>query len=153
MTKGDNINLFTHLNKLGKFTGVKFAYAVAKNLALLKPEYEALIMSVVSTEEYNKYDKERVELAERHAKKDENGKAISKDNKYELEDEKAFEAEFETLKDTHKEAIEARRAQIEEQNELLKTESTITLYKVKLEDLPKDISVVEMNNIMDIVEG
>ncbi|MFA6077366.1 MAG: hypothetical protein WC735_04825 [Candidatus Paceibacterota bacterium] len=152
MTKGDNINLFSTLNKLGKLTGVKFAYAVARNLAFLKPEYEALQEAVKPTEDFVKYEEERVELAKEYAKKDAEGKPISENNAYVLEDKETFDVKFIELKKKHKKTLEAREAQLKEQEELLKTDSTLVLYKVKIEDVPKDITVAQMNSILEIVE-
>ena len=42
MIKGDNITLFNALSdkKLGQLSGAKFAYAVARNLAILQPEID-----------------------------------------------------------------------------------------------------------------
>jgi hypothetical protein len=152
MTKGENINLYATLTKLGKFAGVKFAYAVAKNISLLKPEYEALVKAVEPSDDFKKFEIERVELAKYYAKKNEAGEPISKDGKYELEDEKVFEFAFEALKETHKLAIDARHTQIKEQEELLKEESTVVLYKVKLEEVPKDITAEQMSGLLEIIE-
>lgn len=152
MTKGDNISLYQNLTKLGKLSGVKFAYAVAKNIAILKPELEALQKSLEAAPEYTEFEKARIALAESMAKKDENGKPVSEDGKFVMEDDEAFEKAFTALKEEHKDALEARKVQIEEQNELLKTESTIVLHKVKLEDVPREITVEQMQSIAEIVE-
>ena len=42
MTKQDIVELWQGLNKVRHLTGVKFAYAVAKNINILKPEVTAL---------------------------------------------------------------------------------------------------------------
>jgi hypothetical protein len=151
MTKGEAISLYNALGKLGYLSGVKFAYAVSKNLSLLKPELEALQKAVEPSEEYKVYDKKRVELAEKYAKKDENEKAVIINNEYKIENQKEFNKEFEKLKKEFPKEIEIRDNQIKEQNELLKTEYTGELYKVSLFDIPKEITVAQMDSIMAIV--
>ncbi len=164
MTKGETVNLYANLKKLGTLRGVKFAYAVAKNTALLDTEVEALKKALEMTEEFKKYDDARVKLAEEYSKKDEKGKPVLLKTtnergeivreEYDLAEEtKAeWEEKFETLKLEHKEAIDARDAQIQEQNELLKTESTLTFHKIKLADVPVDITSAQMGFIYEIVE-
>lgn len=151
MTKGEAISLFNTLNKLGHLSGVKFAYVVSKNISLLKPEFEALQKAVEPTEEFKEYDKKRVALAESFAKKDGDGKAVIENGEYVIEDREAFEIAFKKLKEDNKKVVEARDKQIDEQNEILKTESDVVLYKVSVEDIPKDITVSQMYSIGEIV--
>jgi Fe2+ transport system protein B len=158
MTKADNISLYNVLSdkKLQSLTGVKFAYAVSKNLSLLQPEIDALKKALESKEDYNKYEEARIELAKKHAKKDEKGKEVTTLGKngqeeYVMEDMSIFEKAFKALKEEHKEAIDARDEQIKEQNELLKTDSTIELHKVSLSDVPQDITVGQMQGISAMV--
>jgi len=157
-TKGDNINLFNALSdkRLGQLVGAKFAYAVSRNLSLLQPEIDAIKKALEATDEFVKYDAERVKLAESHAKKDEDGKALKVKNaqgleEFVLEDKEAFEKAFEALKEEHKAVLDAREAQVKEQNDLLKTESTITLYKIALADVPNTITTEQMKSISEIV--
>ncbi len=65
MTKEDGLNLFNALNKLGYLSGVKFAYAVSKNMGLLKSEADSL------TKANEPYENARIELAKKYSKKDE----------------------------------------------------------------------------------
>ena len=156
--KGDNITLFNSLSdkKLGQLSGAKFAYAVARNLAILQPEIDAIKKALEATDEFVKYDAERVKLAEAHAKVGEDGKVMKVKNaqgfeEFVLEDKEAFEKAFEVLKAEKKAVLDAREAQVKEQNELLKTESTITLYKIALADVPNTITTEQMKAISEIV--
>jgi len=154
MLKSDLLVLNQNLNKLGNLSGVKFAYCVSRNLSLIKPEIESLQKIVEPSEEYQKFDKERIEMVEKFAKKDEKGKAIQVNNNYEIEEGKQEELdkEFGILKMEHQEAFDAREKQIAEYNELLKTELTIVLHKIALADVPQNITVQQMYGISDIVE-
>ena len=62
-----------------------------------------------------------------------------------------FDKAFEALKEEHKAILEARQKQVDEQNELLKTESTVTLYKVALADVPNAITADQMKGLAEII--
>lgn len=152
MKKSELLILFKSLNTMGGLKGVKFAYAVAKNINLLKSEVESLDKASAPDEEYLEFEKERVKLAEEHAKKDENGKAIVSDNKYEVEDIGKFEAELETIREKYSVAVEKRKIQMEEFSKILEEEADVKLCKVSLENIPADISTAQMYAISQIVE-
>lgn len=166
MNKGDNINLYNALSdkKLGSLQGAKFAYAISRNLGLLQPEIEALKKSVEqinSEEKYVAYEKARIKLAEEYANKDDKGLPIKIKkivNKVEtevfdgLDNNPEWEKVVASLREEHKEAIDNFNKQQTEQNELLKTESTITLYKVALADVPNAITADQMKRLAEIVE-
>ncbi len=156
MTRQEILVLFRGLNSLGNLTGVNFSYAVMRNMNRLKPEIEALEKSLEPTEEYKKYDEERVELCKEQARKDEDGKPITVrdvngQEKYDV-DEITFAPLLEALKEKYKDVVEARIAQEKEYNELLKTETDVDLFKVKIENVPEAISTVQMYAISPIIE-
>ena len=159
MKKSEVLILYKTLNKLGSLTGVKFTYAVAKNLNILKNEIESLDKSMEPSEKFQEFDKERIKLVEMHAEKDKKGKAkmeIAENGaqQYVIDPEnKMFKKAFDALKVKHKEAVGAREKQVEEYTKLLASDSDVTLYKVKLDDVPKEISAVQMAGIYDIVDG
>ena len=154
MTKLELLNLNVALTKLGNLSGVKFAYGVSKNLAILKPEMEALEKASAMTDEYKKFEEARIKIAEKYSKKDKDGKAIIKDNSYDIEEDKKeeMEKEFDILKKENEEVFNAREKQIMEYAELIKSESNVTLYKIALSDVPSNITVAQMASISSIVE-
>lgn len=152
MKKSEALQLFKSLNSLGNLTGVKFAYAVSKNLGLLKPEIVALDKSLEPSPEFTKYDELRVELAKKHAKKDDKGNPIIENARYVLENEEEFNKEWEALKVEHKPALDGRQAQLDEYDKLLETECDINLHKVKLEFVPEAINVQQIHAISAIIE-
>ena len=153
MTKSEVLQLYNNLNQLGKLSGVKFSYAVARNLALLKPEVEAINKTLEPSKEFLEWDKERVALAQEYSKKDEKDKPIVEGNRYVMENEKTFNKELEKKQKNHKSAIDAREKQIEEYMKLLEEKTDeIKLYKIKLEHIPESITTQQMNGIVDIVE-
>ena len=154
MKKSEILTLFRALNTLGQLQGVKFSYSISRNLAILKPEIEALEKASAPTPEFLEMDKERIKLVEEHAEKDEKGKPKKKGNEYVIPEDKKedFENAFEAFKIEHKELYDAREKQIEEYTALLETESDIKLHKVNLADVPQNITVSQMHSISSFVE-
>jgi hypothetical protein len=150
-TKSDALLLYQALNRLGNMSGVKFAYGVSRNLALLKPEIESLQKAIEATPEFMKFDEKRVELAKKYAKKDDKGEPIITNNNYEMENQVVFDEEFSALKEEYKKEFEARQAQLEEYNEMLQSESDVVLYKIPVSYVPETINVSQMNSIAAII--
>ena len=157
MLKSESITLFRNLNTLGGLKGVKFSYAVAKNLNILKPELESLEKSMEASDSFKEYDAKRVVLVEKHANKDKDGKPKKEEvngvEQYVVEEnKKAFEKDWESLKKEYKDALDARQKQTDEYTELLTTKSEVVLHKIKLEDVPADINAQQMAGIVDLVD-
>jgi uncharacterized coiled-coil DUF342 family protein len=157
MKKSQIVELFKGLQQLKNLSGVKFAYAISKNISLLEKEIESLKASINPSEEFLKFEKERVDLAKKYAEKDENDSPKISTNpqgvqEYVIENKKAFNKEIEALRKKYKKTIEERQKQYEEYKELLDTESKVELYKIKIDDVPKEITVEQMNIIKDLVE-
>lgn len=152
MTKQEIINLYNNLNTLGDLRGVKFSYGVARNIQKLKQEVDAFQLVSKPSEEYSVFDNERIELAKSHSKKDDKGEPVVVGNEFQIEDEKKFNKELDALRKKHKSAIEAREKQIEEVTALLEEESTVELHKIKIEDVPEDITTAQMSAIFSLIE-
>ena len=152
MTKKESMTLYQGLNKLGNLKGVKFAYAVSKNITALQKEMDILDKSYEGSERFKKFELERLELVKKFAKKNDQGGFMIKDGQYELEDEKAFNEAFENLKKENQEVVDEREKQMTEFNALMATESDITLFKIAFTDVPADISVNQMHSISPIIE-
>ena len=73
------------------------------------------------------------------------------ENVYEIENQMAVDKEFEALKLEHKEVFDARIKQIDEFNELLKTDSSVVLYTIPLSYVPEGITVAQMYSIALII--
>ena len=152
MKKKDLLALFNSLNSLGSLKGVKFAYAVSRNINKLKSEAESLQKAISPMPLFVEFEKERIELAKSHAKKDESGKPQAKEGSFVLEDPVKFEAEFDKLKKKHKEAISEREKQEDDFKLLLEEEVEIELYKVKLDDVPEEITAQQLHFVSEIIE-
>ena len=152
MTRENAVVLYQNLQSIGDLKGVKFAYAVAKNSNILKREIDALNTAIKPLPGFEAYDTARVELAKKFAKKDEKGEPVIEDNQYVLEDKPAFDIGLAELRESFKETLEIRQTQLDEYKKLLAEEVGLTLHKVKLDDVPKEITVDQMTALQEMIE-
>lgn len=151
MTNKNIIALYNDLKAIN-LKGVKFSYGIAKNLSILEIEIKAIEKTTEFTPDFKNYEKERIELASKHAKKDEEGKVVIENGRYILEDKDTADQEFKELREKYKEALEERDQQLEDYKALLEEESSVELFKIKLSDVPEDISTEQMTSIFAIIE-
>jgi hypothetical protein len=138
MTKEKVLELFKGLQGVANLSGVKFSYAVAKNINLLKSEIEALDKAL------EPYDKLRIELVKKYAKKDKNGREVVMGNNYVIDDRKAFSDELKELQDGNQD--------YQDYLELLKGELEIKLHQISQSDVPEAITTQQMIDIVDIIK-
>lgn len=154
--KKDLLPLFENLQKLSNLKGVKFSYAIARNVVIVKKEVEAIEESLKPFDEFVEYEKERIELAKKHSEKDEKGnpKIINENGRevFVMKDKAKFDKVFEEFKIKHKVTLDKRQKQIDEYNEFLETESDIEFFKIELSDVPEDISVEQMQGIQLLIK-
>lgn len=153
MDKNDTISLYNGIHSVMGLVGVIFGYALNKNLEIMRPEIEALQKAITPSEKFIEYDKKRVEIVKKHALKDEKGDFIVNASGYDVGDNISIvEEEIKPLNEEYAKAIKDREDQIKEYNKLIKEDSSIKLYKVKLENLPKDITGEQQKAIFPIIE-
>lgn len=125
--------------------GEKFAYAVLKNKQKIDSAYELWKDTNIKynpNDDFLAYDKERVELAESFAKKDEKGEPIIKDERYDIEDKDAFEKSLNLLKEKYDVAIKGREAQIADYEKEMDEEYEVDFHGVS--EVPDTISAREL---------
>ncbi len=157
MKKSEIVLLYNGLNSVGNLAGVIFSYCVNKNLNIITPEIEALQRSITPSKEFLEYDNKRIEIVKKYAAKDGKGEFIMKvtngQQSYDVgENEKVIEDEMLPIREEYKEVISNHEKQMTEYNALLDTDSNVELYKVKLENVPKDITAQQMKSIFLIIE-
>ncbi len=138
------INLYQMLGYLGELTGAKFTYTISKNKEILKKVVEEIQKKAEMHENYREYEKERVELNEKYAKRDKDGNPEVKDKNYVIKDKAKFEEEVEKLKKKHKDAIEQREQQREDIDKLADEEITLELKTLPIGIIPNEITVDQM---------
>jgi sensor histidine kinase YesM len=155
LTRQQVSDLYSGLQGVASVKGAKFAYAVARNISLLKNEIEALSEAYKMDEGYTTYEKERMELAKSHAEVDDKGKPkttiVNGSSEFVVKDHSAFEADFEKLKETHSDAFYGREKQVEEFKELLESETEVELHALQSENVPEDITAGQLTSIFEIV--
>ena len=134
---------YSALSKLGKLKGVKFSYAVAKNIGRIESHLKELELAIKPDQEYEQYDKLRVQIVEKHADKDENGVPIIEGNQYKVDEEK-IKQEIDDLNDKYADAIKYRERQMDEFQKMLNEDVGIEIHMIDKESLPDDISVEQM---------
>ena len=142
--------LFEELKTIN-LTG-KVGYAIAKNRRLVEQEVETLQETVKASKEFETYEKERVEIAKKHAKKDEKGKEVIENNSYILEDQEAFDKEFEVLKEAQNEVIETRKKQLEDFNDLLEEQTTLELFHITEDKIPENATAQEVYTLLKLIK-
>ena len=144
------------LTDSGKLQGVKFAYAVAKNKKLIEEEVEALNEGLNPSEKFKEYDEKRVELAKEHAEKDEDGNAVmvGEENikSFDIKDIAKFTKDLEKIQEEYKTELEARDKQLKDYEKLMDEDTKLELQKVKLENVPEEITGEQLELISEIIE-
>lgn len=157
MNKDKIVTLFKNLPKLDNLSGGKFAYFVAKNISATRSEVEALEAILKNSKEYDEYEEERVALALENAETDDKGKPKiimnqQMQTEYVMKDPLKWIKEFKALNKKHKKVLDAKQKQLDEYNEMLKEESDVKLHRIKMEHVPANISVAQMNIIVDLID-
>ncbi len=143
------------LQAVGGLKGIKFAYAVAKNLKIVNSELEIIEKLRMPSKEYIKtYDKERLELCEKYCEKDEKDEPKTNVTGYEFtpENRKKFEREVEELKAKHPGVVKEYEDQIEEYNKMIGEEMEIELFMIDQANIPEDITTGQLSGIIQIVK-
>lgn len=153
MTNKELIELNKILDQVSNIKGKRFAYMVVKNKSLIEEELKHF--EKIKREphpKYQEYESKRTELCVKHSNKDEEGNAKSVDGKYDIADIKAFQEEFEELKETYKEVFEDLKEAEDDFNNFLNDEINVELVKVKMDDLPDDIDAEFLMKLKNVIE-
>jgi hypothetical protein len=119
---------------------VRCAHGLAKNLSVFKPEIDGITGAEKTLETY---EKGRVSICEKHAKKDVDGKAILKNGNYEMVDNDAFISDLKIWREASKE--------YQEFDKFMAEEIEVNFQLVKIEDFPSEIEGVFMEVLLPIV--
>ena len=158
MKKEDLFNMLNAINKLGNVKGVKFAYALAKNKNKLMTECkiieEAMEKLPPALEKENKeYQKKRIDLNKKHARKKDDGQPMIISGRYIIEDQDKFDKEYAKLEKEYKKIIDKQQELRETNEKLLKEESEdLKFHHIKLADVPEDITMNQLEVLMEIID-
>lgn len=159
MLNRDLFDLLSKLHTLSNLKGVKFAYAVNKNIKALKKEVEDLRESIKPSASFEKYQEAYKELHASYAIAnedgtpkvfDEGGKQVNKVSEDKLPE---FNAKVKELEAEYADALSEREEQLKEFEKMLGEDADgFEFYKVKLEYVPEDITTEQMSIVMPLVD-
>jgi len=149
--KADLFAVLAHIKRSNaegmKKTNPFFNYAVMRNIDLL--EKGALAVRDTNILVLTDYNKERIALAEQHAEKDKDGKAITLDNgrRYDIQpgNAEAFNTAFLQLREKHKEVLDKSKA-------FMEAEEDVEVFGMKLETFP-EIEIDVQDALMSLIAG
>lgn len=133
-----------------------FSYAASKTHRLLDDELrainEAMSAASASSPEFDKFNAERIELCEKFAERDENGDLVNRGGSFVISDRVGFDAEFESLKEKHSEAISMFESNQREFSELMESEVEVDVHVVESEKLPDSITSGQVDSLMPMIQ-
>ncbi|KKN98405.1 hypothetical protein LCGC14_0144970 [marine sediment metagenome] len=152
MKNRDVLRIAAGLSAVANIKGVKWNYAVARNLRTLEMIVQSLQDASKPPEAFMAYQKERIDLCIKHAVKDDDGKPQVSNFEYIIQDRVSFDVELKALQDQHADMISAREQQIEEYNELLEDSVDINLFLLSPDNIPEEVTGGQLAAIMEIIE-
>lgn len=150
-----NDTLNKHLEELNKLKGATFAWTLNKNIKAIQKESKSIYKVQRVTEEYSKFEQDRVLICEAFSTKDESGKPnlviVDGKQQYDLDpNNEDFKTQMQALRDLNIGVIAEQKQIYDDFNKLLKEENkNLELKTIALEDVPKEINV-ELMNIIDV---
>lgn len=157
MKHSDILALDGAIRSCGNLAGVKFAYALSKNLRLIEPIVKSMADSLQPGAEFKAYNLERVQLAEKHCIKDASDRPVIADGKYQFtpQDRITFDARLNDLQVKFADAIAERKQQEDDYIALLDSEideQTLPVFHiVKLADVPEGITAGQLEGIHQLI--
>jgi len=124
--------------------GVRFAYAMAKNVAKMKDEITALAAAEGASR--GEYEKQRVALCRQYCDKDGNGKPVMVDGKFSgLSECPEFHVAVAKLMETF-------NPKIADFDKMMSEEIALDLHKVALTDFPEQLTGEQMAALLPVVD-
>ncbi len=161
MTKEEVINFAVHVDRVNGHKGAKFNYALCVNQEEANKIKRAVEKINKPADDFMKYEKARLDLCSEMAEKGDDNKPKTRvvpvpgggmrSEFVGLDDNPEFKQRMEELLKKHDAAIEARKAQTAEVEELLQEEAEIDLHMVRFEDVPETLTREHMNPLMPMI--
>lgn len=141
------------LSELVSVKNKKVAMFILKNNELIDEAIKPLKELIEPSNEYAKYDGERILACVNFADKDEQGKPMVKDEKFCIPEDKmpAFNAAIAELTEKHKAAVEEELNRPKKYNDLLNEDLNIKLKTIKVKELPNDIDYTQLHELKPLI--
>lgn len=153
MKRTNLIKLWNALNLFNDSYNAHFSYFIAINKNRLKTEIEIMEKLTKPSEQYIEFNKKREEIAKKYSAKDNDGKVVIIDNKYDIIDKISFNNEFKELIGEYTETIAEYNNQMKDYNDFIAEEVEIKTHSIKFENLPNKITpeVIELFIELDMI--
>ena len=148
-------NLLSGLNAVSNLKGSVFSYGVGKNAKKITSTLNNLYSKQVFNDDFQEFQKQKLELLESLAMRDEEDKPIQIDTpqgkSYKFEDDSAVNEAVDILIAEHQDAIDAQKVHDEDFNKLLDQDTDFEIHLVKLSNVPEDITGGQISAIMEMI--
>jgi len=158
MKRREILSLHKILMDLNRISSTKFAYAVARNLRIVKDEVESFgrAQRIELQDMYNEYDRKRMELVNKYASRDEKGRLVtSESGEVQMINYSEFHESLNPIKKEYAEAIKQNDEKAAEIEKMLDDEVIIEkeFYMIKASIIPDGIKPLELFHLMPLIEG
>lgn len=156
MKNRDILKLWHGLSKLHDKKNTKLSFSILRNKKLIKDIVESLkTVQLQPVEGQTEFEKDRLALCEKHAAKDEAGNAVKITENgqlaYKIEHTHEFSRELLDLFNIHKIYRSNLEKKQEEFEKILDEEVSVNLIKININDLPDDLTELEISSIEEIL--
>ncbi len=140
LTKSDILILWQTLNILPSVESFQVGYALARTRRFIKDEVEALQEAIKPSADFLEYDRKRLELCERLAKKDDKGNPVISGTQYVFDNPQEFQEELTKLNEEYQEVLTKRDEQIAAFNKALLEPAGCQVFMVKASKMPDSLA-------------
>ena len=160
MTRRQLLEIWQTLDKIvdkGSDKDIRYAYGIAKNRGVLRPEIEALEEARKPPESYEAFERERLDLCRNYAKRNpETGEPLTYDEgkRFAIDPSKQeeFEAHAKKLREKHQEAVGEYEGILKDFEEFLDEEVTAPAWHpVALDLFPADTTPRTLETLAPII--
>jgi len=161
MKRRDLLNLTNQIKLLRDVKSTKLAYNLMQNLHLINKigQPSTIIQSKIdklTATKIQEFNTKRIDLCHDHAKIDDKGNPIiirvNDVDQYDIKDKPAFESDLKKLREEYKDIFNEQKELYTQLAELLNEEIEVEIIKVSVQDLPKDLSLLDLEKIKDLLE-
>lgn len=155
-TRENLVQIWGVLNSLAQEkTTAKGAYGIAKNKRIIETE----VKSIEEAQRNQKlpdgiedFEAKRIDLCKEYCDKDKDGKPMVDGNSFVIiENQVVFTEKLTELREEFAEPLQARKDQDKDFREFLKEDVEIDLHKIKIDDMPNNITGQQIEILDDII--
>ena len=161
MKRRDLLNIAKQIKLLKDVKNTQLAYNLLQNLNKIDKMVQPINIvqakiDKLATTKLQEYQTKRIDLCHDHAKLDEDGRPIiikvNDVEQYDIKDKEVFDKDLQVLIEEYKDVFNDQKELQGQIAELLNEEVEIDIIKVDTKFLPKDLSLLDLEKIKDIIK-